>query len=140
MSAADRSSEKCVIVIDPELGPGITANVAALVALSLGHHAGHLIGHDLEDASGGKHTGLLTQAVPILSASCDQLPEIWRKGHEAGLVVVDFTDLPQKSRTYPEYEVKLRASLSSDMTFLGVGLLGAAKTVSKITGSLALLR
>lgn len=133
-------AEKCVIVIDPELGPGITANVAALIALSLGHHAGHLIGHDLRDASGAKHTGLLTQAVPILAAESNLLPEVWSKGHDAGLVVVDFTDLPQKSRTYPEYEEKLTGSSSKDLNFLGVGLLGESKAVTRITGSLALLR
>jgi len=48
---------KCVIVIDRDLPPGLAANAAAALGMSLGAQVDGLIGPDVADADGVVHRG-----------------------------------------------------------------------------------
>jgi len=48
VSAREHPSERCVIVVDQTLAPGLAANAAALLALTLGAISPRLVGAELE--------------------------------------------------------------------------------------------
>ena len=58
--------ERCVIVIDEELPPGLAANAAAVLALTLGAIEPALVGAEFLDADEGAHPGLIPTGLPVL--------------------------------------------------------------------------
>ena len=54
--------ERCVIVVDESLPPGLAANAAAVLALTLGAREPALVGADLVDADDRSHPGLFPTA------------------------------------------------------------------------------
>src|SRR5512132_3461303 len=89
-SAADSqpATVRCVIVVDEALPPGLAANAAAMVALTLGATVDGLPGADLVDADGNTHPGLVADGIPILAASREQLPDLRARAELAGVGVV----------------------------------------------------
>ena len=49
---------RCVVVVDEALAPGLAANAAAVVAMTLGTRVPELLGEDYEDGGGSRHAGL----------------------------------------------------------------------------------
>jgi hypothetical protein len=133
---------KVAIIVDASLPIGLAANTAAVLALSLGQRIGSLIGADLKDADGSPHTGITTVPLPILTADANAVKTIRNRAvHEHDeLLVVDFTDCAQHTRTYDDYAHLLEAAHDETITYLGVALHGPRKQVQKLTGSLPLLR
>ena len=85
--------------------------------------------------------GTLTPPIPILAADRAALARLRDQAYKVeDLLVVNFSDAAQTSCTYPEYEAKLAAARSEDLTYLGLALYGPKKSVNTLTGSLALLR
>jgi hypothetical protein len=134
---------KLAIVVDAALAPGLAANTAAVLALSLGRQIESIIGPDLKDASGSTHAGITTVPIPILVADADTVRQIRsRAAAQAadGMLVVDFTDCAQRTRAYDDYARLLEAAAEDDITYLGVALHGPRKLVQRLTGSLPLMR
>jgi len=133
---------KCVLILDPSLGPGLLANTAAILALSVGKRYPHWIGHDLVDAQGANHPGITTRAIPVLQATTDELRVLRQaaRAYEAELQVVDLIDATLHTRSYAEY-ARAMATLSTEaLSYHGLALVGSKKLVSRLTGSLTLLR
>ena len=63
-----QTAERCVIVVDEDLAPGLAANAAAVLALTLGATVDGLVGPDLVDADGDVHPGLFAAGLPVLGA------------------------------------------------------------------------
>ncbi|WP_461209086.1 DUF2000 domain-containing protein [Desulfocurvus sp. DL9XJH121] len=137
---ADIETCKCVIVIDPELPLGLIANTAAVLAVSLGRQAPDLVGGAVADASGTAHEGITRLPIPVLKARNGDLPELCGRARRAGLFVVDFTRAAQVSRHYDDYEARMAATPAGEQRYLGLALYGPAREVSRLTGSLGLLR
>lgn len=137
----DDGSRKCVMVIAEGLPPGLIANTAGVLAVTLGRRVDGLVGPDVVDGSGQRHAGIIQITLPILTASADAVRVIRAQaaGLE-GLEIVDFTAPAQTSRTYPEYLDKMGALSADEITYLGVALYGPKKLVNKLTGNLPLLR
>lgn len=134
---------KVAVVVDGALPSGLAANTAAVLMLSLGHRVGSLIGPDLKDASGSTHPGITTTPIPILTASAEQMKQLRTTALEdAGgeLLVIDFTNCAQRTKTYDDYANLLGSTADDDLTYLGVALYGPRKRVRRLTGSLPLLR
>lgn len=131
-----------VIVLDDDLSIGLKVNTAAVLSLTLGERIEGLIGQDLEDKDGVKHTSLTTIPLPILKCSSDQLREVYSQALELGddLMLVDITDAAQTTKNYSDYEQKLSSTNTVDLKYLGLALAGPQKLVSKLTGSLGLVR
>jgi hypothetical protein len=111
--------------------------------LSLGRQIESIIGPALKDASGGVHAGITTVPIPILVADADTVRQIRSRAAgqaDAGLLVVDFTDCAQRTRTYDDYAALLQAATEGDITYLGVAIHGPRKLVQRLTGSLPLMR
>jgi hypothetical protein len=134
---------KLAIVVDVDLSAGLAANTAAVLALSLGHQIESIIGPELKDASGGVHAGITTVPIPVLVADAHTVRQIRNRAAaqvDAGLLVVDFTDCAQRTRTYEAYAQLLEAATEDDITYLGVAMHGPRKLVQRLTGSLPLMR
>lgn len=137
----DRKTEKCVMVIDGSLPPGIAANTAAILGVTLGKRMPEVVGEDVRDGQGREHLGIIEFPVPVLKSTREDL----RRLREAlyapecrDLTVADFSDLAQGCRTYGEFIGKMREADS--LQYLGLAVCGARKAVDRLTGSLPLLR
>jgi hypothetical protein len=129
---------RCVLVLDEALAPGKAANAAAVMAMTLGTKVPALIGEDFVDAAGASHPGLFRLGLPVLKARAEQLRELRAKAVAAEVGVFGMPVNGQQTTDYEEF-VAMIASVDAP-AFLGLALYGPAKTVRKLTGSLALLR
>jgi hypothetical protein len=134
---------KVVMVIDKELPVGLIANTAAVLGASLGLMVADLVGGDLADADGRTHRGITTRNIPILGGTKEQLRTLRARLYEAefaDVATVDFNNIAQRSLDYGSYAGLLAAAGGDALSYLGVCLYGPQKKVSKLTGSIGLLR
>ena len=133
--------KKCVIVLDENLPVGLLANSAAVLALTLGKEIEGIIGEDIVDGSDRLHHGITNTVLPILKTDKENLTTIREKASEdSDILVVDFSDVAQRTKAYEDYAAQLKATKSEDLRYLGIALFGDDKAVSKLTGNLPLLR
>lgn len=136
-------SKKCVLIIDSTQPTGIIANTSSVLSITLGQQLGNIIGQDVYDKLGEKHLGITQMPIPILGASPEKIKEIRR--HLLSLlikdiVIVDFSDIAQKSRTYDHYENIMRTTTENDIRYIGIAVYGDKKVINKATGNLSLIR
>lgn len=132
---------KSVIVVDEALPIGLMVNTASVLALTLGHRVEGLIGPDLKDGSGDTHVGITTLPVPILKADSRKISFIRNEAASSDAVlVVDFTDVAQSTKTYDDYAALLESRAADQLRYLGVALYGDKRVINRLTGSLPLLR
>lgn len=133
---------KMVIVLDESLPVGLLCNTSAVLSLTVGQKVEGLIDRDLVDKSGEKHAGITNQTMPILKTSQANLKTIQEKAKLLGeeLFVVDFTDAAQTTRSYADYEAKLKSKTTDELVLLGIALIGNKENVTSLTGNLGLLK
>ena len=134
---------KCVILIDENLPLGLIANCASVLSLSLGKKVDGIIGYDLKDINNRTHLGITTMPIPILKSNKTQLKELREKLFDDKFnecIVVDFTNVAQKTKTYDDYSELLSTTSQDELEYLGVAIYGAKKLVNKLVGSIGLLR
>lgn len=139
----DWQNKKCIMVIDKSLPPGIIANTAAIMGITLGKRMPEVIGTDVTDQDGNVHSGIIEFPVPILQGSPEVIRQIREKLYQPNfqeLTVVDFSDLAQGCKTYGEFIEKMGHVPESALRYLGIAVCGPRKKVSKLTGSMPLLR
>lgn len=139
----DRQKEKCVVVIDQGLPPGVAANTAAILGITLGRERPEVVGADVTDRDGGRHRGIIEFPVPVLRSTAEGIREIREKLSRPELeelTVVDFSDLAQGCRTYGEFAEKMGRTPESGLRYFGLAICGDRKKVDRLTGSLPLLR
>lgn len=134
------SPERCVIVVDQTLPTGLAANAAAVLALTVGARFPQLPGQHLIDADGAVHPGLIPMGLPVLSAPPDRLRSLRLAALNAQLHVVDFPTAGQQTTDYDAFAASVRATITPDLTYLGLALTAPAKPIRKLTGGLPLLR
>jgi hypothetical protein len=136
------STHKVVVILDEYLGPGLAANTASVLSVSLGNHLREaILGPALTDASGEKHAPITNIPIPILQASEDDLRSLASNAREThDLYMVDVTDAAQSTKTYDDYTAKLGRTEHDDLSYLGIALCGPKKMVNKLAGSLGLFR
>ena len=131
---------KCVIIIDETLATGRIANASVILAMSLGKEHPSIVGQDLVNASGNSHSGITTEAIPVLKGG-EKLNQLREKARDLeGLTVIDVNSGTSCTRSYEEYAKKLATLEEKDIEYYGVGLYGPKKLVNKLTGSLGVLR
>ena len=136
-------NEKCVMVINAELPLGLIANTAGILGVTLGKMAPQIVGEDVTDQTGNPHLGVVAISVPILSVSKEKLKTIREQLYQpefSELTVVDFSDIAQSCKNYPEYIEKIANVTEEEITYFGIGIYGPKKRVNKLTGDLPLLR
>ncbi|HAK74980.1 MAG TPA: DUF2000 domain-containing protein [Sporomusaceae bacterium] len=135
---------KIVMVINRELPLGLIANTAAVLGISLGKmFQGDIVGCDIQDADGNVHAGITTKTIPLLTGTKEQIKgmrDIMADDNYSDVTVIDFSEIAQKCRDYESYVDILSSCRTSQLYYLGICLYGPVKKVSKLTGSLSLLR
>jgi hypothetical protein len=131
---------RCVIVVDEALPPGLAANAAAMVALTLGATVDGLPGADLVDADGSTHPGLIPAGIPILAAPRAVLSELRARAAQHGVGVVDFPVFGQQTTDYEAVLARVARTPAADLEYLGLALHGPRRAVGRLTGNLRLLR
>ena len=134
-----QTAERCVIVVDEELAPGLAANAAAVLALTLGVTVDGLVGPDLVDADGGVHPGLFSAGLPVLGAARQALSDLRARAVQAGVGVIDIPALGQQTNDYDEVRAYVARTATADLEYLGLALYGSRRAVSRVTGTLRLL-
>jgi hypothetical protein len=144
VSAAEEPSpalpERCVIVVDAALPPGLAANAAAVLALTLGARVPALVGADFHDADGSAHPGLIPMGLPVLVAEADRLSELRERALARGVAVAGFPALGQQTTDYAEFTASVAGTPAAELRYLGLALWGERRAVGRVTGSLGLLR
>jgi len=134
-----QTAERCVIVVDADLAPGLAANAAAVLAVTLGATVDGLAGPDLVDADGEVHPGLFEKGLPVLGAARDVLPEVRARALAAGVSVIDIPAVGQQTNDYGEVRAYVARTPTADLEYLGLALHGSRRAVSRVTGTLRLL-
>ena len=133
---------KCVLIADENLPPGLIANTAAVLGVTLGRlMPEECVGEDIVDGSGLPHRGIVTIPLPVLRADARKLGDIRRalaREEYSDLLVVDFTDVARSCKNYDEYKAK--AAICTEQSYLGLALYGDRKKINSLTGSMPLLR
>ena len=115
-----------MIVVDEDLAPGLAANAAAVLALTLGVTVDGLVGPDLVDADGDVHPGLFAAGLPARAV-------------QAVDGVIDIPALGQQTNDYDEVRAYVARTATADLEYLGLALHGSRRAVSRVTGTLRLL-
>jgi hypothetical protein len=132
--------QRCVVIVDEALPPGLAANAAAVLAFTLGARLPGLVGEDFADADGTAHAGLIPVGVPVLRAPAERLPALRAGALEAGLDVVAFPTFGQQTTDYAEFRAHVARTPGADLRYLALALHGPRRPVARLTGSLPLLR
>ncbi len=139
----DISNEKCVMVLDERLPLGLLANTAAILGITLGKKRPEVVGAEVTDKSGRSHLGIIEFPVPILKGTAQSIQALREKLYEPDLMdltVVDFSDLAQSCKTYPEFIKKIKAIPEFELNYFGIAVCGDRKKINRLTGSIPLLR
>ncbi len=132
---------KCVIIIDKDLPKGLMANTAAVIGISMGDKHLGVIGGKTIDKSGSVHEGITSIPIPILSSTKEKTKEIRNKvSKDKKVHLVDFSNVAQRCKDYDDYTEKMLDASDNSIDYLGVGVWGDLKNVSRLTGNLPLLR
>jgi len=133
---------RVAIVVNPELPLGPLANAAAVIGVGLGAARPMLGAVELTDADGRTVSTSADRPVPILQAGPDQMRELLRRALPApdGAVVVPFPEFARSIHTFEEYLRVFPEKRLTEEAPAGLGLLGPAKWVRSLTGSLKSLR
>jgi hypothetical protein len=134
---------KCVIVIDRDLPPGLAANAAAALGMSLGAQVDGLIGPDVADADGVVHRGITKVNLPVLMASSGELTDLFSaivSAKDPDVAVIGFSRLAQSCKSYDIYRDRMNETHTPELGFSGICVHGDHKKVSRLTGSLPVLK
>ena len=134
------SSKKCVAVIDPNLPIGLIANTAAILGCTLGKQIKEIVGEDVVDQDKQQHLGIINTPLPILAASKEQIKGLYQAANEENMMLVGFSDLAQRSKSYEDYTRKMAGALANNLNYLGICLYGNKKEINHLTGSLPTLK
>lgn len=138
----DSNSKKCVLVIDRNLGVGVTANVTAILAMSVGHRVPELVGKDIIDKDGTLHSGLSQLPIPVLGATSEEICNLRAKifhAEDNQLEVFDFNNFSQQAMTYKEYTDLLENADQNTIQYMGIAIFGDRRDVNRVTKKLKLL-
>ncbi len=132
--------ERCVIVVDAALPPGLAANAAAVVALTVGKRHPGLVGAPLVDASGRSHPGLIPIGIAVLGASQDELVAVRQKAlANTECDVIDFPVQGQQTTNYAAFREAVASVPTEALRYVAVGFVGGRKPLGKVVSKLGLL-
>ncbi|MCI8443403.1 MAG: DUF2000 domain-containing protein [Provencibacterium sp.] len=139
----ENRTEKCVLVLDKQLPPGLAANAAVILGISMGRCRPDIVGERVYDREGQAYEGIVRFPVPVLQADAEQLKKIREQLLQPGFERVasaSFTSLAQGCRSYEAFIKKMAATPGEQLECLGIALCGGKRAVNRLTGTLPLLR
>jgi hypothetical protein len=145
MSAADAlpaDDQRLAVIVDPALPPGLLANVVAVISIGLGAVRPAMGGTALTDASGACVFNSADRPVPVLQAGGEAIQALLSRALPApeGAAVVPFPAYARAIHDFATYRGGFSERRLDAEAIDGIGLVGPAKWVRSLTGSLKLLR
>ena len=132
---------KVIIVVSSELGIGLAANRAAVLATGLAMHVPNLPGQNLKTKDNVELLGFTQIPIPILTARQNvSFHELANKSKELGCKVIVFLTRAQGMRSYEEYRISISETNSNELDIDAIAIYGDKKSVTKVTGNLPSLR
>lgn len=132
---------KIAIVVNGSLPPGLAANTAAVLGVSIGRMLPEIVREPVVDGDGVEHAGITSVPIPILSADTATIAGIVATMNEVDSVhMVPFSTVAQRSTDYDNYARAMARTPATQMEYSGVALAGEAKEINQVCGSLALFR
>ena len=132
---------KVIIVVSSNLGIGLAANRAAVLATGLAMHIPSLPGQNLVTKDGVELLGFTQIPIPILTVKPEvSLLELCKRSEELGCKIIVFLTRAQGMRSYEEYRNSVAETNYNDLDIDAIAIYGDKKSVTKITGSLPSLR
>ncbi|WP_315817538.1 GNAT family N-acetyltransferase [Paraflavitalea speifideaquila] len=132
---------KAVMIIADDLPAGLAINTGAVLGASLGNKLPYMIAEDLQDASGGLHTGLTWIPLPMLKANRQVIQGICTEAKQlGGLLVIDLSEVAQTARSYENYKASLEALSEKEISYSGIAIYGDKTTINRLTRKLELYK
>ncbi len=129
------------IVLDSSLPPGLAANAAAVLAMSVGKRFPEYVGNDVCDRDGSPHRGITSVPLPILALDAAALGRLRETARTArGIWMADFTHVARAARDYGTYARDLAGIGGAELGYVGIVLAGEKADLKRLTGSLPLFR
>jgi hypothetical protein len=132
--------ERFVVVLDEALPSGHAANVAAVLAITLGATVEGLMGEALVDGDGREHPGLIPFGLPILAASRAAIAELRTRAAAAEVGVIAFPAHGQQTNDWDAVRRHVAEVPPDELEWLGLVVHGSRRAVNRLTGNLRLLR
>jgi hypothetical protein len=95
---------------------------------------------ELVDGDGREHPGLIDRGLPILRGSRAQLAEVAARAAGGDASIVGLPTFGQQTTDYASFRERLAVTPGADVVHLALLVHGPKRTVTKLTGSLGLLR
>ncbi len=130
---------KIAIVIDETLGSGLLANAVACMASGLFNGEPHILGPAIE-GDGFAYIPITNIPCLILKQNGKPWAELLERAQKHKLKYMLFTKEGQSTTDYAQYASRVAGKQLSDVTVIGIGVLGEDRIVGKFAGDLALLR
>ena len=132
---------KIVIVVNANLGRGLAANRAAVLATGLAANVAHMIGKNLRTKDGITLLGFTQIPIPILSSQSEtSFLELAKRSEQLGCKVIVFLTRAQGMKSYEEYTASVAQTNYADLDIDAVAIYGNKKLVTKATGNLPSLK
>lgn len=131
---------KGIIIVDEVLPPGLKANIAAVLSLSLGKKNPAIVGHSITNSEQIELEGITQIPLPILQAAAEDIKALYLANRESELYLVVFNDSALNTKTYQEYADRLSNQPTDKMVVHGLLAYGSRKLINKVSGNLPLLR
>ena len=119
---------KAYIVLLHDLPIESVLNTVALLSMGLAKEVPDLVGPDVPDSAGRRHSGICQCPVIIVKAkSASRLKSAYERMREEGLCVVPFFEHSRELATYPEYQVSMTGIPIGELSLSGFGAFGDAE-------------
>ncbi|KQN64552.1 DUF2000 family protein [Erwinia sp. E602] len=137
----DATQQRCTIVVDAQLAPGLAMNAASVIGISFGRTVDNLVGPDLHSADGVSYPGVIYAPLPVLRAEGSYLQALLQTAQQDDeIYVMPFSALAQSCKTYDEYGERISSVSSPQIALVAIGLIGPKKKITRLTGNLSLYR
>lgn len=134
---------RIAIIVNPALPLGFIANTACAIGIGLGARQTKLAAQCLGDADNRTIDISSRLPVPILQADGETIRAVLLKAldrREQDAAIVPFPAFARSLHDYADYEATFSAHRLAEEEIDGLGIVGPAKWVKSLTGSLKLLR
>lgn len=134
-------SNKIVIVMDENLGMGVTANRAAVLMSGLASKYSEVIGEEHSTSDGVTINGFTKVPVAILAKpDTVNYHSIIEKSSLLSCDYFIFLKRAQGLRSYEEYSLSIGTDKFCNLDIDSILIYGSAKSINKITGGFSALR
>ena len=119
---------KAYIALLHDLPLSSVLNTAALLSMGLAQEVPDLVGPEVLDSDGRRHSGICRCPVIIVKAkSASKLQSAYESMREAGFCVVPFFEHSRELATYQEYQASMMRIPVEELSLSGFGTLGEAE-------------